>query len=94
MLSGIFTSILALIILKNDKHTKLSIFNKILYVISFSMLVASLWEFFEYSIDFIFKLDTQKVLISGVNDTMQDMLVALVGSIIFIIVKYKEIKKV
>ena len=90
-LSGIATSILALIILQNDKKTKLSVFNRILYIISFSMLIAVMWESFEYLADIIFKIDAQKTRHTCVNDTMQDMLVALLGSIIFIIFNRKKL---
>ena len=93
-ISGIFTSILAFLILKNDKKQKLSMLNKFIYIISFSMLVASVWEFFEYGADIIFKSDTQKVLKTGVNDTMQDMLVACFGSILFTIFNKKKIEKI
>ena len=93
-ISGIFTSILAFLILKNDKKQKLSMLNKFIYIISFSMLVASIWEFFEYGADIIFKSDTQKVLKTGINDTMQDMLVACFGSILFTIFNKKKIEKI
>lgn len=92
-ISGIFTGILAYINLKNDKKLKLSKLNKLIYIIAFSMFIATLWEFFEYGSDLIFKGDAQKVLNTGINDTMQDMLVALFGCILYITFNRKKINE-
>ncbi len=82
-LSGVLTTFLALVIMnwlgvykENNKG-----FN-ILFIICFTLMVASVWEFTEYITDIIMKTDVQHVLDTGVNDTMEDMLIAFLGSII------------
>ena len=48
-------------------------------------LGAGLWETFEFTCDKIFDKDAQRVLLTGVNDTMKDMIVAYIGSLVFIL---------
>lgn len=87
-LSGVLTAILALVILnwfgmyKEDKK----VFNFI-YMIMFTLLIASLWEFLEYGTDTFLKMNVQHSIETGVSDTMEDMLIAFLGSII-VCVKY------
>lgn len=82
-LSGVLTSFIALIILNNINQYKFKnvIFN-IVFMIVFSLAVAGIWEIFEFTSDILFQADAQRVAISGVNDTMLDMIVALFGSIL------------
>lgn len=88
-LSGIVSSLGAIYILVKIKITNKK-FN-ILFIIAFSMLVASTWEVFEYTSSILFNVDPQRVLLTGVNDTMGDIIVALLGSIIICISYYFEI---
>ena len=46
-----------------------------------SMAVAGLWELAEYAINLVTGRDVQHVLDTGVGDTMQDMLVCMIGTI-------------
>lgn len=82
-LSGVLTSFIALIILNNINQYKFKnvIFN-IVFMIVFSLAVAGIWEIFEFTSDILFQADAQRVAISGVNDTMLDMIVALFGSVL------------
>lgn len=82
-LSGVLTSFVAIIVLNNINQYKFKnvIFN-IVFMIVFSLAVAGIWEIFEFTNDILFQADAQKVAISGVNDTMLDMIVALFGSIL------------
>lgn len=80
-LSGVLTSILALIILKYLKMDNDKRFN-ILFIICFTQMIASIWEFLEFGAFIIFKMDVQRHLTTGVFDTMEDMLSAFLGSII------------
>lgn len=82
-LSGVLTSFIALIVLNNINQYKFKnvIFN-IVFMIVFSLAVAGIWEIFEFTSDILFQADAQRVAISGVNDTMLDMIVALFGSIL------------
>ena len=45
------------------------------------MAVAGLWELAEYGINLVTGRDVQHVLDTGVGDTMQDMLVCMIGTI-------------
>lgn len=82
-LSGVLTSFVAIIVLNNINQYKFKnvIFN-IVFMIVFSLAVAGIWEIFEFTSDILFQADAQRVTISGVNDTMLDMIVALFGSIL------------
>ena len=63
-------------------------------MIIFSVFVAAFWEFFEYTSDLLLHGDVQKVLKTGVSDTMQDMLCAFVSSTICSILYYFSRKNV
>ena len=82
-LSGIMTSILAFIILKENKiaDKKHKIFNFI-FILTFTIAIAACWEFFEFTSDKLFKSDVQWVAKTGVDDTMTDMLIATLGGVI------------
>lgn len=85
-ISGMLTSFLAIIILKKLNHynNKDILFN-IIFIVAITLMIASLWEVFEFSSDKILNGDTQKVLLTGVDDTMKDIICALGGSVLFII---------
>lgn len=89
-LSGMFTFVLATIIyrlLTNDKNKIL----KILFCLGVIAVIAIAWEVFEFSIDSLAHTNLQHNQDTGVIDTMQDMIVALLGGIISSI--YTWIKK-
>ena len=90
-LSGIVSSLVAIYILVKFKKNK-NIFFDILYIIAITLMIASLWEVFEYLASYYFNVDPQKVLLTGVNDTMGDIIVALLGSILVSISYYYEYK--
>ena len=91
-LSGIVTSLAAIYILIKAKQNKNIKFN-ILFILSFSMLIASLWEIFEYLASYYFNVDPQKVLLTGITDTMGDLIVALLGTILVVVSYYFEHKE-
>ncbi len=82
-ISGVLTSVLALIILKWLKmyNNKNKLFN-IIFILSFVMMVASLWELCEFLIDNTMGSNMQHNIDTGVFDTMEDMLICLLASII------------
>ena len=93
-LSGILTAILSLVIMNflkvyNDKN---KLFN-VIFIISFTLMIASLWEFLEYGADTFLKMNVQHSIETGVSDTMEDMLVAFLGRIIVSILYIIESKK-
>jgi len=82
-LSGVLTTILAMVVMDwfgvyKEKHKWFNV----LFMICFTLMVASLWEFSEFAADLIMKTDVQHVIDTGVADTMEDMLIAFGGSII------------
>lgn len=80
-LSGVLTSFGAIFLLKKFKKSGNTIFS-ILFIIALSLMVASLWEIFEYLSSFYLGVDPQKVAQTGVADTMGDIIVAFLGSIL------------
>ena len=90
--SVIATSLLAILILLKEKNNNKLLFN-VLFILSFSMLIASSWEVFEFLASYYFKVDPQRVALTGVTDTMGDIIVALLGSILVSISYYFEHKE-
>lgn len=88
-LSGILSAMIGIIILKQLNAVKENkiLFN-ILFVIFFAVFIAVMWEFFEFTSDKLFQRDAQKVVKTGVDDTMLDMLSATIGSSIYSIIYY------
>ena len=65
----------------------------------FSMTVAGLWEFYEFGFDTFFGTQMQKytflqngMIDTGLYDTMTDMLSAAVGSLLYALLTYFDIK--
>lgn len=83
-ISGFISAFVALafLIWFHKYDTKSVPFN-ILFIIFTTIAIAGLWEYFEFFADKIGGGDAQKVLETGVSDTMKDMIVATLGSILF-----------
>lgn len=83
-LTGIVSSLAALIILEKVGLLKEERVGFIFFfMLLLGLAVSSCWEFFEFFSDKIFDGDTQFVKSTGVDDTMEDMLIAFLGSILF-----------
>lgn len=80
MLSGVITAYVAMLIL--DKKVK-SVNFAVLFIVSFSALCAVSWEIFEFTCNLLVGGDAQRVVLTGVDDTMLDMIVALIGALGF-----------
>lgn len=93
-LSGIFMSLVGVIILEENKVSfkKHKLFY-ITFIICFSLAIAGIWEICEFSADSLVGSDTQFVKETGVSDTMEDMIIAFVGSILTAIYFYIKRKK-
>lgn len=79
-LSGVLTSLLALMsLLLFKKHDEKSIAFNILYMFAITLMVAAFWEMFEFTADNLLGGDAQRVLATGVKDTMKDMICAFLG---------------
>ena len=82
-ISGIFETFLGFYILKNlNGYNKKKLILNTLFVLGFVSLASTGWEVFEFVSSIIFKVDPQKVITTGVTDTMKDIIVALIGSLI------------
>lgn len=92
-LSGIFTFYIGILI-TTKKEEKASISFAYLFCLSFTMLIAGLWEIFEFTMDQFLSLNLQHSTTQGVTDTMKDIIAALLGSLslLFIINIKKESK--
>lgn len=90
-ISGILSGYVATLILKHLKIDNL-LFG-VLFIISFSFLCAGLWEIFEFTCNALFGGDAQRVVETGVNDTMFDIIVAFGGSTLVSIWYYIKNKK-
>jgi len=92
-ISGIFTFYIGLILLKNFK---INIKDKFIFIlffcICFSALIALLWEIIEFTGDSLFNLNVQHSKTTGVTDTMQDMIIAMIGTVITTIIYYLKNK--
>lgn len=60
-----------------------------LFTVCFAMAGGSLWEIFEYAVDQLFGTNMQK---SGLNDTMEDLIVNLIGAVSFGLVGYLQFR--
>ena len=85
MLSGAFVSVLCILLycaLKPEHRIGRGDFAlALLFTFFGSMAVAGLWELAEYGINLVTGRDVQHVLDTGVGDTMQDMLVCMIGTL-------------
>lgn len=93
-ISGLSTSIIAFILLKENKlvSKKYKWFG-FLFIIIFTISIAAVWEYFEFFCDKIFKGDAQWVKTTGVTDTMTDMLIATLGGMLSSIYYLYYLKK-
>lgn len=91
--SGILSAMVAYYLYKMINKKEGNITVMILFILGFTALVAVSWEIFEFACDKIFKKDAQYVQKTGVDDTMTDMIVALIGAILYDILYWIQIKK-
>lgn len=91
-ISGILTSFLGIIILTLFKRFQNKDYKfNVVFILFTSLAVAALWEIIEFSGDQLFGANMQRVE-TGVVDTMKDIIVAFIGSFLFIIwYLYEEI---
>lgn len=90
-LSGVVAALGAIYILIKCKKND-SILFSIIFIISFALMTASVWEMFEYVSSCLFGVDPQLVVKTGVNDTMGDIIVAFLGSLLISLSYYFENK--
>jgi hypothetical protein len=87
LLSGIILGLIAFCILKdinifkNTESIKFRIF-ALIFIISFATLCGVLWEIYEFTMDNILGADMQVVELTGVADTMGDLIADFIGGAI------------
>lgn len=52
------------------------------FIIGFACMSGVIWEIFEFTVDNLLNLDTQMVAMTGVYDTMEDLITDLLGGIL------------
>lgn len=83
VVSGVVLGIITNVMLDRiQDRKKVEVLTRFLFVIGVATLGGVFWEIYEFSIDAIAGLDTQKVIMTGVSDTMEDVIANLIGSII------------
>ena len=80
--SGVITAVIAGMIIEMN-HIKSKGFS-ILFIMSFTVMCAGVWEIFEFTCDIFFGFDAQLVAKTGVTDTMTDIIVATIGGIVYL----------
>ena len=80
--SGVITAVIAGMIIEMN-HIKSKGFS-ILFIMSFTVMCAGVWEIFEFTCDTFFGFDAQLVAKTGVTDTMTDIIVATIGGIVYL----------
>lgn len=91
-LSGVLSAFVAMIMMKNF-HYKETKFGIVIYVLSVTCLIAVSWEIFEFCMDNFAGMNLQHVIETGVHDTMEDVIIAVIGSISFLVAYLSTPKK-
>ena len=76
-----------------NKYNKKDIWFNVLFLMALSFMIAGSWEIFEFTCDDIFGKDAQKVIDTGVTDTMKDIIMAVLGSSLCALFYYREYKE-
>ncbi len=93
LLSGIVTAILGIIMLKKWRiKSKHQLSFDIILMNILSLAIASAWEIYEFVASKPLNSDLQRVGASGVTDTVHDMIVALIGSLMVSVMYYAIVR--
>ena len=93
LLSGIVTAILGIIMLKKWRiKSKHQLSFDIILMNILSLAIASAWEIYEFVASKALNSDLQRVGASGVTDTVHDMIVALIGSLMVTVMYYAIVR--
>lgn len=96
-LSGVFITLVAMglfYLLKHNPKKESSDFPLLsVFSVAVSIAIAGLWEIAEYLMSLLFHMDPQNVLTTGVGDTIQDMIVCTIGSLLLVVSMYFYFKK-
>ena len=93
LLSGIVTAILGIIMLKKWRiKSRHQLSFDIILMNILSLAIASAWEIYEFVASKALNSDLQRVGASGVTDTVHDMIVALIGSLMVSVMYYAIVR--
>lgn len=96
-ISGFFFALIGLIIYYYLKPQKIIDKKEFalasVFAVSFSMAIAGFWEIYEYVLDLLTAVDSQNVASTGIHDTMQDIIVCLIGALLFLLPAFRYYKK-
>ena len=93
LLSGIVTAILGIIMLKKWRiKSKHQLSFDIILMNILSLAIASAWEIYEFVASKALNSVLQRVGASGVTDTVHDMIVALIGSLMVSVMYYAIVR--
>ena len=93
LLSGIVTAIVGIIMLKKWRiKSKHQLSFDIILMNILSLAIASAWEIYEFVASKALNSDLQRVGASGVTDTVHDMIVALIGSLMVSVMYYAIVR--
>ncbi|MFI3227700.1 MAG: hypothetical protein R3Y09_09870 [Clostridia bacterium] len=67
-------------------------FVQFLFVVGFACIGGVFWEIYEFFVDMLLGLDTQMVVSTGINDTMEDLIADVIGGILVGIFYIKQKK--
>lgn len=97
-LSGLLISVIGLAVYRllsghgaDPKGREVSV--ALVFTALFNIAVAAIWEMYEYMLFIVFKIDAVNTLTTGVNDTMQDMIVCTVGGLLFLLSARRYFRK-
>ncbi|MBQ3325675.1 DUF2238 domain-containing protein [Candidatus Saccharibacteria bacterium] len=92
-LSGVLTAFGARELLDQASGKPDQLWFKVLFSMGFVALVAVLWECYEFSYDQITGGHMQELITPGLEDTMYDIIVALIGGIIGTVLAFPPTKR-
>ena len=93
LLSGIVTAILGIIMLKKWRiKSKHQLSFDIILMNILSLAIASAWEIYEFVASKALNSDLQRVGASGVTDTVHDIIIATVGSLMVSVMYYAIVR--
>lgn len=82
---GVLSSLLGIYILDKLKmYNEKNILFNIIFIFIFSLASSAFWEICEFTTDHVVGSDTQRAA-TGVFDTMKDIIVGLIGNIVFLL---------
>lgn len=90
MLLGILGFIIVFVLHQEEKINLLKPFFIALFAFAFAIMIGACWEIFEYFMDQTFGLNMQK---TGLDDTMEDLMVDVVGAFFIANLGYLWLKR-